>query len=78
MGKCMGLILRFRCKPTPRTLDIADDGLAPLVYVDVLDCDLLLPFAAMSVESLSEGCLWAPHSWRQSKTVPSESTICPK
>src|SRR5262249_62194413 len=27
---------------------------------------------------VNEGCSWAPHSWRQSKTVPSESTICPK
>src|SRR5678815_3063669 len=24
------------------------------------------------------GCSCAPHSWRQSKTVPSESRICPK
>ena len=24
------------------------------------------------------GCSWAPHLWRQSKTVPSESRICPK
>jgi hypothetical protein len=27
---------------------------------------------------VNEGCSWAPHSWRQSKTVPSESMICPK
>src|SRR5262249_53207409 len=27
---------------------------------------------------VNEGCPWAPHSWRQSRTVPSESTICPK
>jgi hypothetical protein len=27
---------------------------------------------------IKEGCSWAPHSWRQSKTVPSESRICPK
>ena len=27
---------------------------------------------------VNEGCSWAPHSWRQSKTVPSVSSICPK
>src|SRR5262249_55471738 len=27
---------------------------------------------------INDGCPWAPHSWRQSKTVPSESRSCPK
>jgi hypothetical protein len=27
---------------------------------------------------VNDGCSWAPHLWRQSKTVPSESRICPK
>jgi len=30
------------------------------------------------VGTCQRGCSWAPHSWRQSKTVPSESRICPK
>ena len=27
---------------------------------------------------VSDGCSWAPHAWRQSRTVPSASRSCPK
>jgi hypothetical protein len=43
----MGLILRFRSRPTP--LHIAN-GLSAIVDVDVFDRNLLLPFSAMAVQ----------------------------
>ena len=48
----MGLILRFGPYPTP--LDVADDGLAAAMDVDVFDRDLLLALAAMAVERLQQ------------------------
>jgi hypothetical protein len=44
----MGLFLMFRRDPSPG-LDIADNGLAALVNVYMLNCDLLLALAAMAV-----------------------------
>jgi hypothetical protein len=48
----MGLILRFRGKPTPRGLDIANNGLATAVDMDVFDRDFLLSLATMAVQCL--------------------------
>ena len=50
----MGLILRFFPRPCPlgRAIDIADDRLATLSNVHVLDCHLLL--AHLSGEGASE------------------------
>ena len=45
----MGLFLRFLAIPTPGTLDQTNDGLAPRVHMNVLDGDLLLSFATVSV-----------------------------
>ncbi len=50
---CMGLFLIFSRCPSPRC-DVADDGLAALMDVDMLDCDALLPFAAMVVQSFHQ------------------------
>src|SRR5262245_47351492 len=47
----MGLISRIYVPPLPR-VDLADDGLAALVDVDVFDNNFLLAFAAVFVESL--------------------------
>jgi hypothetical protein len=47
---CMGLILRF-WRTTPR-LDVADDGLAAFMDVDVLDFDCLLSAASVSLQRL--------------------------
>jgi hypothetical protein len=40
---CMALILCFKCYPASLVIDVADNGLASLVYVNVLNHDLLLP-----------------------------------
>jgi hypothetical protein len=45
---------RFRCEPTPRGLDIPDDGLSAFADVYALDRDPLLPLAPMPVESLQQ------------------------
>jgi hypothetical protein len=46
----MGLILRFRSIPSPRGLDVADDGLATGLDGNVFDSDRLLALATMPVE----------------------------
>ena len=52
---CIGLlILQFRAIPTPRRLDDADDRLRPGMDVDVLNRNLLLTLAAMSVERFKQ------------------------
>ena len=51
---CMRLIHSFRSTPTPRGLDRANHRLAARMDVDVLDRDLLLAFAAMTVEGLNQ------------------------
>ena len=48
----MGLILQFRCSPTP--LDVADDSLAAFMNVDMLYRDLLLALATVPIESLDQ------------------------
>ena len=50
----MGLPFISIRHPSPG-LDSTNDGLSPGVDVDVLDGDLLLPLAAMAVQSLQEG-----------------------
>jgi hypothetical protein len=47
---CMGLILRFRLNPSPRSLDHADDSLPAGMHVHVLDRYLLLALAALAIE----------------------------
>ena len=54
MCKSMGLILCFRCEPSPPALNVADDGLAAFVNVNVLDRDLLLALAAVPVERIEQ------------------------
>ena len=53
-ASCMGLILSFRCEPSPPALDVADDGLAAFVDVDVLDRDFLRAFAAVAIEGFQQ------------------------
>ena len=55
----MGLILRFLVDPLPLVLNVSDDGLAALVHVDVLNCDLLLPFTTVTVERLKQSYVGA-------------------
>ena len=50
----MGLFPCFWCEPTPRGLDIADDGMSAFVNVDVLDRDHLRTLAAMPIESFEQ------------------------
>ena len=52
MGKCMGLILRFRLEPSPPGLDVADNGLTALMHVNVFDRDLLGALATIAIERL--------------------------
>lgn len=52
----MGLILRFRLAPAPRSFNHPDDCLSSGMHVDVLHCDLLLALAAVSVQRLQQGC----------------------
>ena len=47
-GLCMGLSSAFLLTPAPG-LDCPHDGLSARVHMDVLDRDLLLPFAPMPV-----------------------------
>jgi hypothetical protein len=54
MGNCLGLISTFLLKPSPLILDIADDGLTAGGDVHTLDDDLLLPLAAMPIQSFDE------------------------
>ena len=54
ISKCMGLFPCFWCEPTPRGLDIADDGMSAFVNVDVLDRDHLRTLAAMPIESFEQ------------------------
>ena len=54
MCNCMGLIPYFRSIPTPRGLDHANHCLAARMDVDVLHRDLLLAFAAMTVEGFNQ------------------------
>jgi hypothetical protein len=67
----MGLFLRFGSHPTP--LHVADNSLPAIVDVDVdvdvLDRDLLLAFAAMTVQRLSHAVRLASTHGR--KTLPS-------
>ena len=48
-----GCSFDFIANPPPG-LDVADDGLAALVDVDVLDRDLLLALAAVAVEAFDQ------------------------
>lgn len=48
----MGLILQFGTPPAP--LDVADDGLATFMDVDVFDRDFLLAFSTMAVEGFEQ------------------------
>jgi hypothetical protein len=52
ISKCMGLILRFGPYPTP--LHVANNGLSAFVDVDMFDGDLLLSFAAMSIQRFEQ------------------------
>jgi len=65
-----GVVPLISVRTHPRTLDVADDGLAPLVYVDMLDRDLLLPLAAMSVEGFEQGCVRARQLVRLREIFP--------
>ena len=49
-----GLFLNFIRYPAPRGLNVADNGLATLVNVNVLDRHLLLAFATMAVKRLKQ------------------------
>jgi hypothetical protein len=46
-------------------------------YVNIVDPEEAVAGLGV-VWTVNEGCSWAPHSWKQSKTVPSVSRICPK
>jgi hypothetical protein len=46
----MGLNLQYRRKPAPWVLNVADDRLTALIYVDVLDSNFLLSFTAVPIE----------------------------
>ena len=52
----MGLFSGFFARPSPRGrgADVADDGLAAGMYVDVFHYNLLLTFAAVSVEGFEQ------------------------
>jgi hypothetical protein len=52
---CMGLFLRFLLGPSPR-VDGADDRLSSGTHMNVLDRNLLLPLAAVALESLDLHC----------------------
>jgi hypothetical protein len=54
MCKSMGLILCFRCEPSPWGLDIPNHRLAAGVHVDVLDRDLLLTLPAVPIERIEQ------------------------
>src|ERR1700733_13433823 len=58
ISKSMGLILRFFAHPHPlgRSADVADDCLAALADVDVLNCHLLLATASVSLQRLNLRC----------------------
>lgn len=49
------MILALLWQPHPPVGDVADDGLAAVVNMDVLDGDLLLALAAVSLERLDLG-----------------------
>ena len=51
---CMGLFLQFVATPSPRCVDRSDDSLTASMNVNVLNCDLLLAFAAMAIESIEQ------------------------
>ena len=51
----MGLFLAFgerALPPSLSTVDLTDDGLAPLMDVDMLNGDFLLPFVTVSLQGL--------------------------
>jgi hypothetical protein len=50
----MGLIHRFRLRPSPWGLDHAHNCLTPGMHVDVLHRDLLLALAAMMVQRVEQ------------------------
>ena len=50
----MGLFHRFRSIPSPRGLDVADDGLATDLDGNVFDSDRLLALGAMPVEGVEQ------------------------
>jgi hypothetical protein len=50
----MGLTLRFRLNPSPRGLNHTDHGLPAGMNVDVLDRDLLLALAAVTIECIEQ------------------------
>lgn len=51
----MGLILNLLRLPTPRGLDHTNNSLAASVYMDMLNRDLLLTFAAVSIQRFEQG-----------------------
>jgi len=53
-----GLVPRFFLTPHPG-IDCADDPLPPMVHMDVLDGDFLLPLAAMVVERVERDSIGA-------------------
>ena len=59
-----------RVRARQRGVHIADDGLAPLVYVDVLDRHFLLALAAMSVEGFKQGCVCPGQLVRLGESFP--------
>src|ERR1700732_4565161 len=48
---CMNLFIRFYLAPSPR-VDGTDDRLSAGMDVDVFDCNLLLPLAAIALQGL--------------------------
>jgi hypothetical protein len=64
MCKSMGLILCFRCEPSPPALDIADDGLAALMNVNMLYRNLLLAFPAVTIERIEQDRIGARQYFR--------------
>ena len=56
ISKSMGLFFGFFARPSPRGrgTDVADDGLAASMYVDVFHHNFLLTLAAVSVEGFEQ------------------------
>ena len=58
MGNALhGVVPLISMRPHPPGLDVADDGLAAFVDVDVLDRDLLLALAAVAIEGFEQRCV---------------------
>jgi hypothetical protein len=67
----------FAAVSTPRGPDIADDGLAAFVDVNVLNRDLLLAFATMTIERVQQNRKGTAKliGLRQTLTVPLERLL---